>query len=127
MGLRSPITGLPHGIWPPSDSRTPNGPSSCALRSRAVIASTSALAAAITSGSTSVRIVASISSLTDSVNGPNTLRSRSTSSPLRFCTVNSTMNALEHVLAAVSNHRPTGASPTSSWRITGRAQAMSSS
>ena len=37
MGLRTPITTLPHGIWSPSVvNRMPYGPSSCSLRSREV-------------------------------------------------------------------------------------------
>ena len=43
-GLRIPMTTLPHGIWSPSvPNRTPNEPSSCRVRKRAVAASISAL------------------------------------------------------------------------------------
>jgi hypothetical protein len=47
----------------------PYEPSTCSLRSRAVAASISALAAATVSAPTSVRMVASISAGTDSVSG----------------------------------------------------------
>jgi len=70
IGLRIPITGFPHAMRsPPVVKRTPNAPSHCAERSRAVAASMSALTAATVWASTSVRIVASISSRTDSARG----------------------------------------------------------
>ncbi|OBC06241.1 hypothetical protein A5784_10110 [Mycobacterium sp. 852013-50091_SCH5140682] len=70
IGLRIPMAGLPHGIRSPSDvKRTPNAPSICLARSRAVAESISALAAATSAGSASERMVASISARTESASG----------------------------------------------------------
>ena len=65
-----PTTGLPHAIRsPPVVYRTPYAPVDLLARNRAVNASISALTAATSSASTSVRIVASTRSLTDSASG----------------------------------------------------------